>query len=425
MKRVLSVGVAGSLLGAAMLLLGTPTARAQDAAIRAEREQGAQEEAAQRAREEEARKLADSIVDQRQALGGRAFGPGFRETVKRGLLDAPIEALRQVERNGAQGDVRAVIDAAANRDSTTGSEADDLLLLPTRVSEPSAVSGIAQSGYLFVPVTPCRILDTRSATAGALVAGTPRSFVVSGSGPLFGAQGGNPSGCGVPPGTAVSAFVNFTAVNPSGAGNLRAWAYAAVPPPPPLASILNYAAVPGLNLANGVTAPLCDPLATTCTYDILVQADTSGAHLVADVLGYFRTAPTSYVAIGRTTATTLVTNVCTYHTGAVVAVDAPAPGTVLVRANVQLQINHTIGVLDIVHLHLGASTSDCSAPFGDSFYARMQPEPTGVYFPVVPISRLFTISTPGTFFYRVNAVAASSFDDSLSYTGIQATYHPN
>jgi hypothetical protein len=425
MKRGLSVGGAGTLLGAAMLLLGTPSAHAQDAAIRAEREQSAQEEAAQRAREEEARKLGDSIVDQRQALGGRAFGPGFRETVKRGLLDVPIEALRQVERNGAQGDVRAMIDAAANRDSTTGSEGDDLLLIPTRVSEASAVSGIAQSGFVFVPVPPCRIVDTRSAAAGALAAGTPRSFVVSGSGPLFAAQGGNPAGCGVPPGTAVSAFVNFTVVNPAGAGNLRAWAYAATPPPPPLASILNYAAVPGLNLANGVTAPLCDPLATTCTYDILVQADSSGAHLVADVLGYFRTAPTSYVAIGRTAATTLVTNVCAHHTGALVVVEAPAPGKVLVRASVQLQINHTLGALDMVQLHIGASPTDCIAPFGDSFYARMQPEPTGFYYPIVPISRLFTVPTAGTYVYFVNAFAASSFDDSLSYTGIQATYLPN
>jgi len=219
--------------------------------------------------------------------------------------------------------------------------------------------------------------------------------------------------------------VNFTAVNPAGAGNLRTWAYAAVPPPPPLASILNYAAVPGLNIANGVTTPLCDPLTTTCTYDILVQADSSGAHLVADVLGYFRTAPTSYVAIARTTAATLVTNVCANHTGAIVEIVAPAPGKVLVRASVQLQINHTMGALDIVQMHIGTSPTDCSGPFGDSFYARMQPEPTGIYFPIVPISRLFTVPTAGTYFYFVNAFAASSFDDSLSYTGIQATYHPN
>jgi hypothetical protein len=183
--------------------------------------------------------------------------------------------------------------------------------------------------------------------------------------------------------------------------------------------------LPGLNIANGVTAPLCNPLTTTCTYDILAQADGSGAHLVADVLGYFRTAPTSYVAIARTTATTAVTSSCTHHTGAVVAIDAPAPGKVLVRANVQLEMNHTLGALDIVHVHIGASPSDCGAAFGDSFYARMSPEPSGFYYPMVPISRLFTVSAAGTYFYYVNGFAASSFNDSFAYAGIQATFHPD
>jgi hypothetical protein len=74
---------------------------------------------------------------------------------------------------------------------------------------------------------------------------------------------------------------NFVAVNPAGAGDLRAWPSDHTIP---LASILNYAAVPGLNLANGIAVPVRQDLEGN---DISVRADVSGADLVVDVVGYF------------------------------------------------------------------------------------------------------------------------------------------
>ena len=209
------------------LTLHVYSAQAQVEAVEARKERLAAQEAAQQTREGEARRLGESIVELREALTGRAFDPGFRETVKRNLQGVPIDTLRDVERNGAQGDLRAAISALGETDSTSAGAEEDLLLLPTRVAEPNAVSGVATSGAVFVPLNPCRIIDTRLA-GGPLFPGVPRSFVVSGSNAaLFGAQGGNPSGCGIPVGTAVAAFVNFVAASPAGAGNLRAWAYAA------------------------------------------------------------------------------------------------------------------------------------------------------------------------------------------------------
>ena len=430
MRSVLSVRSSCRVVATALLVVAAPltlhiySAQAQVEAVEARRERLAAQEAAQRVREEEARRLGESIVELREALTGRAFDPGFRETVKRNLLGVPIDTLRDVERNGAQGDLRAAISPSGETDSTSAGADEDLLLLPTRVAEPNAVSGVATSGAVFVPITPCRIIDTRSA-GGPLFPGVPRSFVVSGSNPaLFGAQGGNPSGCGIPVGTAVAAFVNFVAASPAGAGNLRAWAYAASLPPAPFASILNYAAVLG-NIANGVTTPLCDPLATTCTYDVLAQAFASSTDVVADVLGYFGPAPTSFVATTRSGYTTTIGSSCTQYAGAVIGINAPAPGKVLVRANVQLRVNHTVGASDFVYVYVGAGPTDCSSPLGDSTYVTMNPEPTGFYYPTVPISRLFTVSTPGTYFYYVNGIASSSFDDSFWFAGVQATYYPN
>ena len=412
------------LVVAAPLTLHIYSAQAQVGAVQDRKERLAAQAAAERAREEEARRLGESIVDQREALTGRAFDPGYRETVKRKLLEMPIDTLREIERNGAEGDLYEALAAAGEPDSTSAGADEDLLLLPTRVAEPSAVSGVATSGAVFVPLTPCRILDTRLA-GGPLVPGVPRSFVVSGSNPtLFGAQGGNPSGCGIPAGTAVAAFVNFVAMTPAGPGNLRAWAYSASLPPAPPASILNYAVVPSY-LANGVTTPLCDPLATTCTYDILVQAFASSTELVADVLGYFRGAATSFAVATRTGSTATIGSSCTHYPGAVIAVNAPVSGKVLVRANVQLRVTHTAGVTDYVNVYIGASPADCSSPLGDAANVTMGPEPTGFYYPTVPVSRLYTVPVPGTYFYYVNGSAASTFDDSFWWGGVQATFHPD
>lgn len=99
----------------------------------------------------------------------------------------------------------------------------------------------------------CRIADTRLSAAGPLVPGQVRSLHVVGSTSDFAGQGGRVGGCGLPgwvagPQVLAVAF-NFVAVNPSGAGNLRAWATFL---PVPDASILNYVQVPGLNIANAV-----------------------------------------------------------------------------------------------------------------------------------------------------------------------------
>lgn len=154
----------------------------------------------------------------------------------------------------------------------------------------------------YVPVAPCRIVDTR-VPAAPLVAGVQRLFHVVGTGNNFPAQGGAASGCGIPGylGTDPSVkavMFNFIAVNPSGAGNLRAWAG---DQPVPLASVLNYAVAAGvgggpagLNIANGLSVPVA--LDTVEGDDVAVRADVSNTHLIVDVVGYFFDSPLAWHA---------------------------------------------------------------------------------------------------------------------------------
>ena len=151
-----------------------------------------------------------------------------------------------------------------------------------------AAPALAQSQLVYTPLNPCRIVDTRLSPGGRLAAGTDRTFHVVGSASDFASQGGTAGGCGIPgfgPGPApqtVAVAFNFVAVNPSGAGNLRAWASDQTIPN---ASILNYAQVTGLNIANSVIVPVRQDSEGN---DLTVRADVSDAHLVVDVVGFFK-----------------------------------------------------------------------------------------------------------------------------------------
>ncbi|HEX5758085.1 MAG TPA: hypothetical protein VF121_02725 [Thermoanaerobaculia bacterium] len=151
------------------------------------------------------------------------------------------------------------------------------------------VLGDATRELLFVPLAPCRIIDTRKVSHGFLQPGAIRDFLVAGVNGFL-AQGGTGGGCGVPDGTAQpkapAVAINFVAVGPAGPGHLTAWEYGE---PVPGASIINYSNVSGLNIANGVVVPIDGT--TLHPFDMHVQAAVSGTHLVADVTGYFTRFP--------------------------------------------------------------------------------------------------------------------------------------
>jgi Chaperone of endosialidase len=198
--------------------------------------------------------VAESIVAREEALSERAFDPIFRAKAKELLATLPLaELVAQTDEDGLG----------------------------------LSSLGDSQADLVYTPVTPCRIIDTRVA-GGAITAGTTRNFLVTGTN--YSAQGGKATSCGVPYGPTTVAVVNFVAVNPGGAGNLRVTPFGTAMP---LASIINFSA--GMNLANGLVVPTCNPSSVTCTSDITIQADVSATQLVADVLGYYQRVATGGV----------------------------------------------------------------------------------------------------------------------------------
>lgn len=140
-------------------------------------------------------------------------------------------------------------------------------------------------GLTYFPLEPCRVLDTRTnsgqpgANTGPLQVGVPVSLLFTNP----------PVDCGAPYGPAKALVLNVLAVNAEGPGHLRIWPFSDPLPPPPNASIINYAT--GFNFANGVVLTLCNEPdgdnEDQCDADLVVQAFVNRTHLVVDLLGYF------------------------------------------------------------------------------------------------------------------------------------------
>jgi hypothetical protein len=134
----------------------------------------------------------------------------------------------------------------------------------------------AQGGpFKFVPVPPCRIVDTREAagpTGGpALAANTDRSFPIRGF-------------CGVPV-TAQAVVLNVTVATPTDVGDLRIFPAGTAAP---LASVINWL-IGDLALANGAIIPLGDDGGGNhAGVHVDMPAGSPGTvHLILDATGYF------------------------------------------------------------------------------------------------------------------------------------------
>jgi hypothetical protein len=141
-------------------------------------------------------------------------------------------------------------------------------------------NGITENNY--VPIIPCRILDTRKGM-GKFQVNQPKAIDVRGSDTTFTTQGGNPGGCGVP-NSASAVEVTITAID-SGSGFLRAWPANLTQPN---ATFLNYDSA--FNVGNTGSITLCgaNGLACQANKDMNLQAYGSATHLVVDVAGYYQ-----------------------------------------------------------------------------------------------------------------------------------------
>jgi len=143
-------------------------------------------------------------------------------------------------------------------------------------SGPPPVSSLAGDAS-FVPITPCRAVDTRQSFFGFPIdAGEEPAFSVRG---FLALQGGAFDGCGIPD-EAVAVEATATAIDASGNGWLRVWDYGSLEPS---ATFLNYGA--GRNISNTGTFPILTP--GDGGPDLQAKNYGATAHFTIDINGYF------------------------------------------------------------------------------------------------------------------------------------------
>jgi hypothetical protein len=224
---------------------------------------------------------------------------------------------------------------------------------PVATAAAAPSPGDPASDLLYVPITPCRVIDTRLA-GGKVNAGEVRDYRIAGTAG-FDAQGGKSGGCGIPIGAstplAAAVMLNFVAVQPEGSGDLRSWPFGDTVP---LAAVLTYDNLgPFFSISNGIVVPITG--ISSVAADLSVRADFNRTHLVVDVTGYFTRFPVENFQGGLKSTvlshdfTTLIDlsdgackefNTCT--------VTAATSGTVIVEGWGQFVADHSGGTLDRV-----------------------------------------------------------------------------
>jgi hypothetical protein len=168
------------------------------------------------------------------------------------------------------------------------------------------VLGELTTDLVFVPITPCRIIDTRLA-GGPIAANTTRSFDVTAVSD-YSFQGGaanNCSGAGAA-GSFAAAAINFTVVAPSAAGFITAFPFLGTQP---LAATVNYS--PGSVVGNYTVVKL-DQGASANELSVFSFAQTQ---LVADLVGYFINPELGLLDCVETTSANITVNANSTGTG--------------------------------------------------------------------------------------------------------------
>lgn len=393
---------------------------------------------------------------QGQDLDAAAERAALRAEAEARLVDElERRAVREVDRRAVEADARAIAGALSDEQLDDLLRGRDLVRVIAEPRDPSEATGSggadadrleratakalgnAESELLFVPVSPCRILDTRFG-GGPLAPSETRSYEVAGT-TGFESQGGQPGGCGIPLGAASplapSVVLNLIAVGPAGPGHLEAWEFGQ---PVPIASVINYANASGLNIANGIIVPISG--VSTTDKDLHIRANINGTHVVADVTGYFTRFPIEQFqsslkpnviegASGAGGTINLADGGC--KQAATCTVTSPIAGKVLAEAWAQVVVNHASGTTD--RFVMAIETTDpvtCSAD--DSVDASDYEIPaalgsnTDTDF-TLSHARVFNHAAGATVTYRLSGrmVEGANNLDALENSRLVCTFIPN
>lgn len=142
--------------------------------------------------------------------------------------------------------------------------------------------GSGHEGLVYYTLPTCVLARTVDSAAGALQPDGVRNLLARGEMNDLSAQGGSPTGCGIPA-SAAALLANFIVVAPSDSGELKIWPS---DQPPGGSSLIRFSpSTIGIQFDNAAPVALCS--SETCPSDFRVQSRFATTHLRIDVMGYF------------------------------------------------------------------------------------------------------------------------------------------
>ena len=354
--------------------------------------------------------------------------PGWEEDFRSGLSLANDSKLLVIQNAKSYAEVQAILGGGTPDDYSAES-----------MGTPFAL-GDPDKDYVYTPVKPCRITDTRKA-GGKIPSNSSRNFYVHGAGTLLTPQGGNPAGCIAPrpePGDEPrAAHINIVAVDSTGRGYLTVWPKGTTRP---LSSVINYE--PGKN----------DPISNAFTvktgwhvnHEISIYASKE-THVVADVLGYYYEVDKDDFKVRFTgsapstsSVTALVKNGGCTTIGNGMSITVPGRGKIMVTAHTELSLaSHTSGISDYFQFFLSSGQSDCPPLHESHGYkvthlriptslASWSGDWTESLVQPVHVRRTFTVNIGGTFTFYLNAKRLDGNGMAIcGFPAMQAFYFPD
>ena len=164
-----------------------------------------------------------------------------------------------------------------------------LIMLTVMAGLCSSVVSVAQEELIYVAVEPCRIVNTRKATEGAIKSGSVRKFKVWGTDRQLAYQGGlvncpNPKG-DVPPAAVAAYVIAAPAASSSGDGVLTVFPSNLPTPAQGSGSTVNFAA--GQVIGNTTIATVCNEPSCQEDGELAILSRNSDEDVIVDIQGYF------------------------------------------------------------------------------------------------------------------------------------------
>ncbi len=298
----------------------------------------------------------------------------------------------------------------ALQDATSINEVDRILLGGESDTVNPLTLGSLFRDYVYTPVEPCRIVDTRIAVGGGnpIPANTTRDFHVHGT-TLIVAQGGNIAGCIAPQGEPRAVHVNVTVVPAGGNGHVRVFPDGRATPP--TASLVNFKQ--GTNIANAATIETRFST-NASTPDISVFVANAPAHVIMDVMGYYYPATEQLEEREFATMFGIPASITTIGS---LSFFAPGPGKVVVRATATGRISG-----DIQHLVFGV-VDNLGGGYDQFNEASINIAPA-VLVPMV-VEEVYSVSGSGFHTYYIRAETSNTATTDIERPVLIAHYVPD